>query len=164
MFDFRIVLAAFAFLMLVGAPPTARQAAALECNSKNPDVCGTCEELRKAYSGTDVNTRAVRGRSVWSPLYAAYFKNCQDLALRFLEAGAHPAVGGMEGDLLATVISWDRWEVPERAIWVQILVRAGARLDSPPITQRTTRQRLMQEYGPRPDIVELIGIAEQAGG
>lgn len=143
----------------------ARDATALECNAKNPDICGTCEELRKAYSGSDIKTvRQIRGRSVWTPLYSAYFKDCPDLAARYIGMGAHPAIGGMEGDMLASVISWDRWEVPKRAEWVQMLVKAGARLDRPPITDRTTRQRLMQEYGQRDDIMALIKIAEEAGG
>lgn len=140
-------------------------ALALECDDKNPDYCGTCEELRRAYSGRDVSSfKQVRGRSVWTPLYAAYFKNCMELASKFIQSGAHPAIGGMEGDMLASVISWDRWEVPERAKWVQLLVQSGARLDSPKITDRTTRERLMGDYGPRDDIMELIAIAEEAGG
>lgn len=158
-------LAATGLMLGLVAFTDGRDAAALECNEKNPDICTTCEELRKAYSGGDIKSiRQVRGRSVWTPLYAAYFKDCPELAARYLGMGVHPAVGGMEGDLLATVISWDRWEVPKRAEWVQMLVRGGARLDSPPITDRTTRQRLMQEYGQRDDIMALIKIAEDAGG
>ncbi len=84
--------------------------------------------------------------------------------MRYLELGANPAVGGMEGDMLATVISWDRWEVEQRSLWVKMLVLAGARLDAPPITKRTTRERLMQEYGKRDDIMALIKVAEQNGG
>lgn len=149
--------------LLSVAQPT--PATALECDDKNPDYCATCEELRRAYSGQDVSTfKQVRGRSVWTPLYAAYFKNCMDLATAYLSRGAHPAIGGMEGDMLASVISWDRWEVPERAQWVRLLVQAGARLDSPKITDRTTRERLMGDYGPRDDIMQLIAIAEEAGG
>ncbi|MDW3203965.1 MAG: hypothetical protein R8L07_00365 [Alphaproteobacteria bacterium] len=142
-----------------------KDAAALECNEKNPDICATCEDLRKAYSGADIKSvRQIRGRSVWTPLYSAYFKDCPELATRYISMGAHPAIGGMEGDMLASVISWDRWEVPKRAEWVVMLVKAGARLDRPPITDRTTRQRLMQEYGQRDDIMALIKIAEDAGG
>lgn len=134
---------------------------ALACSVNNPDACRTCEEVRKAYSGQDFNVRAIRGRAVWTPVYTAYFKNCFDLAARYVSFGADPRIGGMEGDMLATVISWDRFDVPERSKWVKILVDAGARLDSPPISGRTTRDRLMQEYGPRDDIMQLIQYAEQ---
>ncbi|MEQ8441558.1 MAG: hypothetical protein RIM33_03170 [Alphaproteobacteria bacterium] len=152
-------LAALAFTVLASG-----DSRALECDERNPDYCTTCEEVRRAYSGQDVNITQVRGRSVWTPLYAAYFRGCLELAQSYLERGALPQIGGMEGDMLATVISWDRWEVPERGEWVELLVNAGARLDEPPITQRTTRERLMQEYGQRQDIMQLIDIAEQAGG
>ena len=136
-------------------------ALALTCNVNNPDNCRTCEDVRKAYSGQDFNVRAIRGRAVWTPVYTAYFKDCFDLAQRYVSFGADPRVGGMEGDMLATVISWDRFEIPERSKWVKMLVDAGARLDSPPISGRSTRDRLLQEYGPRPDIVQLIQYAEQ---
>lgn len=139
-------------------------AQALECNDQNPDYCSKCEDLDKAYKGKDINSILVRGRSVWTPLYAAYFRDCPKIAVRYLELGANPAVGGMEGDMLATVISWDRWEVEQRSLWVKMLVLAGARLDAPPITKRTTRERLMQEYGKRDDIMALIKVAEQNGG
>lgn len=149
---------------LLTAPPEAH---ALKCNTKNPDSCETCEELAKAYGNEYKNAKVVRGRSVWTPLYAAYFKNCPNLATTFLQGGAHPAVGGMEGDMLATVISWDRFEVEERSKWVLMLIRAGARLDSPAITGKTSRQRLMTivaDYGGRDDILQLIKYAEDAGG
>lgn len=142
-----------------------KPAAALECNDKNPEVCQTCDDLRKAYSGADITTiRSVRGRSVWTPLYAAYFKDCYDLAQSYLQQGTHPAIGGAEGDLLATVIGWDRFEVEERSKWVRLLVQFGAKLDSPPITNRTSRQRVLDEYGQRNDVMQLIAVAEQAGG
>ncbi len=153
-------------LILLGFAFTAypRPAQALECSLTDPDYCVKCLDIEKLYKGRDINHRTVRGRSVWSPLYAAYFRDCPEVAVRFIQLGAHPAIGGMEGDLLATVISWDRWEVEKRSVWVKMLVLGGARLDSPPITNRTTRDRLMQEYGPRDDISALIRIAEEAGG
>jgi hypothetical protein len=155
----------FACLCLTGVLLLqSRPAVALECNDQNPDYCTKCEDLEKAYKGKDVNSILVRGRSVWTPLYAAYFRDCPKIAVRYLELGANPAVGGMEGDMLATVISWDRWEVEKRSLWVKMLVLAGAKLDSPPITKRTSRERLMQEYGKRDDIMALIKFAEQNGG
>jgi len=191
------LLAVFAVSILEGG-----DARALECDERNPDYCDTCEDVRRAYSGQDVNLvhvrgrsvwtplysayfrdcpelaqsylsrgarpqvggMHVRGRSVWTPLYSAYFRDCPELAQSYLSRGARPQVGGMEGDMLATVISWDRWEIPQREQWVRMLINAGARLDEPPITQRTTRERLMQEYGHRQDVLQLISIAEQAGG
>jgi len=153
------LLAVFAVSILQGG-----DARALECDERNPDYCDTCEDVRRAYSGQDVNLVHVRGRSVWTPLYSAYFRDCPELAQSYLSRGARPQVGGMEGDMLATVISWDRWEIPQREQWVRMLINAGARLDEPPITQRTTRERLMQEYGHRQDVLQLISIAEQAGG
>lgn len=150
--------------LTLGLVLQAQPAQALECSDQDPDYCMKCEDLDKAYKGKDMNAILVRGRSVWTPLYAAYFRDCPKLAVRYLELGANPAVGGMEGDMLATVISWDRWEVEQRSLWVKMLVLAGAKLDAPPITKRTTRERLMQEYGKRDDIMTLIKVAEQNGG
>lgn len=159
-----LALGATALLMAVLAG-TPQPASALSCSAQNPDRCSTCDALRGAYQGEDVSTtKIVRGRSVWTPLYAAYFRDCPDLAQAFLSDGANPAVGGMEGDMLATLISWDRWEVKKRAAWVRMLVRAGARLDSPKITGQTTRERLNDRYGPREDIVTLVNFAEREGG
>jgi hypothetical protein len=149
---------------LLSAPPEAH---ALKCNSQNPDSCETCEDLEKAYANQYRGVQVVRGRSVWTPIYAAYFRNCPALAQTYLQGGARAAVGGMEGDMLATVISWDRFEVEERRKWVLMLVRAGAKLDSPKITGMTTRERLMgivADYGGRDDIMQLIAYAEQSGG
>lgn len=151
-------------LGLTAAVVPTTPAYALECSVDDPDYCTTCEKLEKVYFSEDKNYSQIRGRSVWTPLYAAYFRDCLALATSYLNAGAHPAIGGMEGDMLATVISWDRFEVDQRKTWVELLVRAGARLDSPEISGRTTRNRLMQEYGPRDDIMQLIKIAEAAGG
>lgn len=160
---FSILAVAAALIAVLAAEP--RPASALSCSAQNPDQCGTCNALRGAYQGADiVNAKVVRGRSVWTPLYAAYFKDCPDLAQAFLSDGANPAVGGMEGDMLATVISWDRWEVNKRAAWVRMLIRAGARLDQPKITGQTTRERLRDRYGPREDIVTLVTFAEREGG
>lgn len=160
-------LTAIGFAVCLGTAASVFQASpahALECSVDDPDYCNTCEKLQKVYFSEDKNYSQIRGRSVWTPLYAAYFRDCLSLATSYLNAGAHPAIGGMEGDLLATVISWDRWEVEQRRAWVELLVRAGARLDSPEISGRTTRDRLIQEYGRRDDIMQLIGIAQAAGG
>ena len=157
----RFGLAAAIGLSLWLASAVGTPAQALVCNVNNPDACKTCEDVRKAYSGQDFNVRAIRGRAVWTPVYTAYFKDCFDLATRYVNFGADPRIGGMEGDMLATVISWDRFDVPERSKWVKILVDAGARVDGPPISGRSTRDRLMQEYGPRQDIMQLIQYAEQ---
>jgi hypothetical protein len=162
---FRLIAPAAAMIALLVLASAPKPAAALSCSIENPDRCGTCNALRGAYAGQDVSaTKVVRGRSVWTPLYAAYFRDCPDLAQAYISDGAHPAVGGMEGDLLATVISWDRWEVNKRAAWVRMLVRAGAKLDQPKITGQTTRERLRDRYGPREDIVTLIEFAEREGG
>lgn len=145
-------------LFLSWTPFASAQDQSRLCSVAYPEHCKNCAALADIYKHADANTRTIRGRAVWTPLYAAYFKDCPDLAKRLLERGAHPSIGGGEGDLLATVVSWDRFEFDKHVAWVRLLVAKGASLDKPKINGKTPRQRLanMRPSETKDEIIEMI--------
>lgn len=149
-------LLVFAGLFLAGmAAPS--PASALQCSASFPEVCQSCVEVDAAFRARPDLPPRQRGKAIWTPLYAAYFHDCYALARRYLDRGQSPSLGGDEGDLLATIVLWDRFDYTYRRAWAKMLVEHGANLDATGLDGRTTRDRLTQSAANDPDIARLLG-------
>lgn len=134
-----IRIAALGFLLLwlpVG------QGQALQCSPRFPEACQSCSELERAFRHHLFGKPVQRARAVWTPIYAAYFHDCADLARNWLNQGASAFSGGEQGDLLATVVMWDRFGYTHRRDWAKLLVDHGASLDHKGLDGVTTGARL----------------------
>lgn len=150
----------FASLLLAGmvaAPP----ANALQCSARFPEVCQSCAEVEAVFRARPDLPPRQRGHAVWTPLYAAYFHDCYALAQRYLDRGQSPSLGGNEGDLLATIVQWNRFDYTYRRAWARMLVAHGAGLDTTGLDGLTTRERLTQAAANDPDIARLLGDIRQ---
>jgi hypothetical protein len=141
---------AFAFaLALVAAPagPAAaepkgasREAA---CSFSDMRACDSCNELADAVKDIEPHDGRYEENIKWSPLFGAFLKNCQRLALHLVEErGADPALGGRYGSMLVTVSThWDLRNPRTSAQWARILKRLGADADTVlPDTGKSSRQ------------------------
>ena len=159
-----VLLAALMTLTLVALAP--RPAGALQCSTRYPEACGTCEQVARIYRNAGMDRAVQRGRAIWTPVYAAYFHDCPAVAEDFLRDGASPALGGAEGDLLGTVILWPRFEPETRAVWARRLIDHGARLDHRGLDGLETGERLRRAAETDQDAADILRMIESwlAGG
>lgn len=129
---------------------------AMQCKASYPEFCATCADIASVYRDEPVDLAVVRGRAVWTPLYAAYFHDCPDQARAFLQRGADPNVGGDHGDLLGTVALWDRFAEDRRGDWLALLAAHGARLDFVGRDGMTAEARIEAAAAERPDVARLL--------
>lgn len=142
-------------LGLAGVLGGADAAQAMQCKPAYPEFCAGCAEVEGAFAGAPADLAIVRGRAVWTPLYAAYFHDCPDQARAFLERGADPNLGGDHGDMLSTIVLWDRLAEDRRLDWARLLLDHGARLDFVARDGVGVRARLTREAAGRPDVARL---------
>ena len=155
-----------AFLALGLAIVAPRPAEALKCSSRYPEACVTCEQVRGAYENVGMDRAERRGRAVWTPVYTAYFHDCPALAEVFLRDGASPALGGAEGDLLGTVVLWQRFDPDVRLAWARKLIDHGATLEHRGLDGLETGERLRLAAETDQDVREILRMIESwlAGG
>lgn len=137
-----------------------QQAEALQCSQRYPEACVSCAETQAAFQSHLNDRPRLRGRAVWTPVYAAYFHDCLDLARRWLEQGQAGSNGGDENDLLATVVIWDRFEYDYRRAWAELLVKHGATLEHAGLDGVTTRERLIRAAAGDHDVARLLADIE----
>lgn len=127
-------------LLLLWLP--AGQGQALQCSLRFPEACLSCSELERAFRHHLFEKPVTRAKAVWTPIYAAYFHDCADLARSWLNQGASASSGGEQSDLLATVVLWDRFGYVHRRDWAKLLVDHGATLDHKGLDGVATGARL----------------------
>jgi len=127
-------------LILLGLPTG--QGQALQCSPRFPEACLSCRDIERAFRQHLSDKPVLRARAVWTPIYAAYFHDCFDLAQGWLKQGVSASRGGEQDDLLATIVLWDRFGYVHRRDWAKLLVDHGARLDHKGLDGMTTGARL----------------------
>ena len=146
----RLLLPALA-AALIALPGTAAAASAGSdagsCSFQEMRNCRTCAELASALDGISPHDGRYEDGIKWSPLFGAFLKNCQRLALRLVEEQkAEPALGGRYGSMLITVSThWENRNPRTSAQWGRILKRLGADADTMlPDTGKSSRQLVEQ--------------------
>lgn len=134
---------------LVALPGTAAAASADAgaCSFADMRSCASCSELAAALDGVEPHAGRYEDDIKWSPLFGAFLKNCQRLALHLVEErGADPAFGGRFGSMLITVSThWDNRNPRTSAQWGRMLKRLGADADTVlPDTGKSSRQLVEQ--------------------
>jgi len=142
-------LLSLATALLVALPGTAAAASADAgtCSFEDMRSCGSCAELAVALDGVEPHAGRYEDNIKWSPLFGAFLKNCQRLALHLVEErGADPAFGGRYGSMLITVSThWDNRNPRTSAQWGRMLERLGADADTVlPDTGKSSRQLVEQ--------------------
>lgn len=143
---------AAALLALPGAAAAASSAVGSEpgegtCSFQDMRSCKTCAALSGALEGIEPHDGRYEEDIKWSPLFGAFLKNCQRLALHLVEErNADPAFGGRFGSMLITVSThWDNRNPRTSAQWARILKRLGADADTVlPDTGKSARQLVEQ--------------------
>ncbi len=117
------------------------------CSFQEMRNCRSCAELATALDGVPPNDGRYEDGIKWSPLFGAFLKNCQRLALHLVEEQkAEPALGGRFGSMLVTVSThWDNRNPRTSAQWARIIKRLGADADTVlPDTGKSSRQLVEQ--------------------
>lgn len=117
------------------------------CSFQEMRSCRTCSELSVALEGISPHDGRYEDDIKWSPLFGAFLKNCQRLALYLVEEQkADPALGGRHGSMLITVSTyWENRNPRTSAQWARILKRLGADADTVlPDTGKSSRQLIEQ--------------------
>lgn len=136
------VLAA-AMLGLSGPARASADSDRASCSFEEMRSCRTCAELATALEGVSPHDGRYEEDIKWSPLFGAFLKNCQRLALHLVEERqADPALGGRYGSMLITVSTyWENRNPRTSAQWARILERLGADADTVlPDIGRSSRQ------------------------
>ena len=136
---------------LIALPGTAAAASADGdpgiCSFQEMRNCRTCAELSTALDGISPHDGRYEDDIKWSPLFGAFLKNCQRLALHLVEEQkAEPALGGRYGSMLITVSTyWENRNPRTSAQWARILKRLGADADTVlPDAGKSSRQLVEQ--------------------
>ncbi|MFA7504114.1 MAG: hypothetical protein WCZ28_05395 [Burkholderiaceae bacterium] len=141
----RLLLPALAAAM-IALPGTAAASADSDrasCSFEEMRSCRTCAELSVALEGISPHDGRYEQDIKWSPLFGAFLKNCQRLALHLVEdRHADPSLGGRFGSMLITVSTyWENRNPRTSAQWARMLERLGADPDTVlPDTGRSSRQ------------------------
>jgi hypothetical protein len=77
------------------------------CSLDDPIHCSSCRALAatvaKLQGGKDLSAGKDIDGALWTPLFTAYFLNCQDVGRTLVKRGADVTVGGRGGAMLAEV-------------------------------------------------------------
>jgi tol-pal system protein YbgF len=77
------------------------------CSIEDLNGCSSCAELSVVMSKTEDRKALSKGKYIdgvlWTPLYAAYSLNCQDIGRALVRRGANVNLGGKRGALLVEV-------------------------------------------------------------
>lgn len=117
------------------------------CSFEDMRSCASCNELSTALDGISPSAGRYEDDIKWSPLFGAFLKNCQRLALHLVEEReAEPALGGRYGSMLITVSThWDQRNPRTSLQWARMLKRLGASADTVlPDTGKSSRQLVEQ--------------------
>lgn len=144
----RMVLPALAAaLMALSGPAAAAADEDRSCSFQDMRACRTCAELSTALEGIQPYDGAYEDDIKWTPLFGAFLKNCQRLALHLIEdRQADPTYGGRYGSMLITVSTyWENRNPRISAQWARILKRLGADADTViPDSGKSSRQLVEQ--------------------
>lgn len=144
----RLLLPALAATLLaVSAPAASNGATPDACSFQDMRGCQTCAELSVAIEGISPDEGRYEDGIRWTPLFGAFLKNCQRLALHLVEdEHARPALGGRHGSMLITVSThWENRNPRTSAQWARMLKRLGADADTVlPDTGKSSRQLVDQ--------------------
>jgi len=144
----RLLLPAFASALIALSGTAAAASADTEadagsCSFQDMRSCKTCAALSTALEGIQPYDGRYEENIKWTPLFGAFLKNCQRLALHLIEErGAEPAYGGRHASMLITVSTyWENRNPRVSAQWARILKRLGADADTVlPESGRSSRQ------------------------
>lgn len=117
------------------------------CSFQEMRNCASCAELSAALEGVPPHDGRYEDNIKWTPLFGAFLKNCQRLALHLVEdEHARPALGGRHGSMLITVSThWENRNPRTSAQWARMLKRLGADADTVlPDTGKSSRQLVDQ--------------------
>lgn len=117
------------------------------CSFQYMRGCKTCADLSTALEGIQPYDGRYEEDIKWSPLFGAFLKNCQRLALHLIEErNADPSYGGRHGSMLITVSTyWENRNPRVSAQWARILKRLGADADTViPDSGKSSRQLVEQ--------------------
>ncbi|MCO5118202.1 MAG: hypothetical protein M9951_01010 [Burkholderiaceae bacterium] len=113
------------------------------CSFQEMRNCASCAELSAALEGVPPHDGRYEDNIKWTPLFGAFLKNCQRLALHLIEErNADPSLGGRYGSMLITVSTyWENRNPRVSAQWARMLKRFGADADTVhPDTGKSSRQ------------------------
>jgi hypothetical protein len=132
---------------LIALPGAAGAQEGRSCSFQDMRACRTCAELSDALEGIQPYDGAYEDDIKWTPLFGAFLKNCQRLALHLIEdRQADPTYGGRYGSMLITVSTyWENRNPRISAQWARILKRLGADADTViPDSGKSSRQLVEQ--------------------
>jgi len=120
------------FILLAISISCANAASKQKCTDDDLQSCKTCDDVAHATVGRNPNPAdpfSIHG-TLWTPIFAAYFHNCQGLGRDLIKAGANPSIGGWFGSMSITVSN--RWPHNNRQInqqWADMLILSGVSVD-----------------------------------
>jgi hypothetical protein len=97
----------------------------------------------------------------WNGLFAAYARNCPELFITLLNAGADPNAGGNWGSLIYTLSSkWPHNDIRVNRHFAEILVRYGANVRTKSGYRELSAEDVKRELG-APDYPEIWVMFER---
>jgi hypothetical protein len=145
----------FGALALVCVPYASLAQADTACSLGDPDHCASCSALGSSVAKIETGNALSQGKKVgevlWTPLFMAYYMNCQNVGRTLVQRGASVNVGGHSGALLAEIASQralnpDPDNAATNRIWAAIVQAGIVDVDAAAPGEPTNRQvwRMLQ--------------------
>jgi hypothetical protein len=123
------------------------------CSLEDPVHCASCRALGSTVAKIDGSKNLAIGKdidgAVWTPLFTAYFLNCQDVGRTLVKRGVDVNVGGRDGAMLVEIASQrimnpDPKNAATNQAWAGIVEGGLIDLDARQLGGRSNRQAWMK--------------------